>query len=125
MAKGAFRFVNRLLRLVLSLFLCWLGMHLKLRACKHEFFSRWSIRFAVVDLDKSDHYPQNFVCGLPSLKGSLLNKTAEYPFLQFFGKRSSEVARALLTDALTGEGDLEVKVEIERRLKLLEIKTRG
>jgi hypothetical protein len=100
-------------------------MHLKLRATKHKFHSRWRIRFAVVDLDKSDQYPENFFCGLPSLKESLLKKTAEYPFLQFFGKRSSEVAKALLTDALTEEDDLEVTAEIERRLKLLETKTRG
>ena len=98
-------------------------MHLKLRATKHKFHSRWRIRFAVVDLDKSDHYPENFVFGLPALNRALLNKTAKYPFLQFFGKGSSEVAKALLTDALTGEGDLEVTAEIERRLKLLETKT--
>jgi hypothetical protein len=100
-------------------------MDLKLRATKHKFHSRWIIRFAVVDLDKSDHYPQNFVCGLPALNVALLNKTAEYPFLQFFGKRSSELAKALLTDALAEEGDLEVTAEVERRLKLLETKTRG
>jgi hypothetical protein len=100
-------------------------MDLRLRATKHKFHSRWRIRFAVVDLDKSDHYPENFVCGLPSLKGSMLKKTAEYPFLQFFGNRSSEVAKALLTDALTEEGDLEVTAELERRLKLLETKPRG
>ena len=96
-------------------------MHLELRACKREFPSRWRIRFAVVDLDKSDNYPQNFVCGLPALTETMLKRTAEYLFLQFFGKRSSEVAKALLTDALRDETDLEVKVEIERRLKLLEI----
>jgi hypothetical protein len=45
--------------------------------------------------------------------------------LQFFGQRSSEVARALLIEALNEETDLEVIVEIERRLKLLEAKTRG
>jgi len=100
-------------------------MHLKLRATKHKFHSRSGIHFAVVDLDKSDHYPENFVCGLPSLKESLLKKTAEYPFLRFFGKTSSEVAKALLTDALTEEDDLEVTAEIERRLKLLETKTRS
>jgi hypothetical protein len=82
-------------------------MHLKLRATKHKFHSKWEIHFAVVDLDKSGHYPENFVCGLPSLKESLLKKTAAYPFLQFFGKTSSEVAKALLTDALTEQDDLD------------------
>ncbi len=104
---------------------CWARMNLKLRATKHKFHSRWAIHFAVVDLDKTDHYPENFVCGLPALRESLLKKTAEYPFLQFFGRTSSEIARALLGDALTEEGDLEVIAEIRRRLKLLETKTRG
>jgi len=100
-------------------------MHLKLRPCKPKSPSRRRIHFAVIDLDKSDHYPENFVCGLPALKDSLLRRTAEYPFLQFFGNRSSDLARQLLTDALREETDSEVKTEIERRLKLLEIKTRG
>jgi len=100
-------------------------MHLKLRPCKPKSSSRRRIHFAVIDLDKSDHYPENFVCGLPALKEGLLKRTAEYPFLQFFGKRSSDVAEKLLTDALKEETDSEVKTEIERRLKLLEIKTRG
>ena len=100
-------------------------MQLKLRASKSKFPYGWKIRFAVIDLDRSNHYPQNFVCGLPALNVALLNRTAEYPFLQFFGKRSSEVAKALLTDAFSEETDLEVKGEIKRRLKLLETKTRG
>jgi hypothetical protein len=100
-------------------------MRLKLRPCKPKSPSRRRIHFAVIDLDKSNHYPENFICGLPALKESLLKRTAEYPFLQLFGKTSSEVARSLLADALTEEGDLEVVAEIERRLKLLETKTRG
>ena len=100
-------------------------MHLKLRTSKTKFPYGWKIRFAVVDLDKSSQYPQNFICGLPALNVALLHKTAEYPFLQFFGKRSSEVAKALLANALMEETDLTVKIEIERRLKLLATKTRG
>ena len=125
-SERLFQVWNRLLRLVSSLCYCvWVGMHLKLRTSKTKFPYGWKIRFAVVDIDKSDHYPQNFICGLPALNVALLHKTAEYPFLQFFGQRSSEVARALLKEALNEETDLEVIVEIERRLKLLEAKTRG
>jgi hypothetical protein len=43
-------------------------------------------------------------------------------FLQVFGDKSVEQARALLTGALETESDSEVKAEIERRLKLLEAK---
>ena len=43
-------------------------------------------------------------------------------FLQVFGDKSLEQAKALLTEALETEDDSEVKAEIERRLKLLEPK---
>jgi len=43
-------------------------------------------------------------------------------FLQLFGDKSLEQAKALLKDAWEHEDDSEVKAEIERRLKLLEPK---
>ena len=75
-------------------------------------------RFAVVDLDKSNSYPSNFVCNLPmQISGKGKTQSA---FLQVFGDRSIEQARALLTGALKTEEEPEVKAEIEKRLKMLE-----
>lgn len=78
-------------------------------------------RFAVLDLDKPRDYPANFVCILPttvSNKGKPSNV-----FFQIFGKESLEQAKLLLTEALKSENEAEVKVEIERRLTLLEPKS--
>lgn len=77
-------------------------------------------RFAVVDLDKPNGYPLNFVCMLPasfSGKGK-----ANSVFMQIFGDKSLEQAKALLNRALKRECDSEVKTEIERRLNQLEPK---
>jgi hypothetical protein len=76
------------------------------------------MRFAVVDLNKSKSYPENFVSMLPmriDSDGKLPNA-----FTKFFGNKSLETAQRLLTDALKNEGDSEIKVEIARRLNLLE-----
>lgn len=81
---------------------------------------RKSFRFAVVDFNKSQSYPSNFVCILPVQLGA--GKTDSI-FLQVFGDRSLKQAKELLTGALETEADSEVKVEIERRLKLLDAKT--
>jgi hypothetical protein len=43
-------------------------------------------------------------------------------FAKVFGNHSSELAKRLLTEALETENDLEIKAEIEKRLKLLEPK---
>jgi uncharacterized protein YceH (UPF0502 family) len=77
-------------------------------------------RFAVVDSDKSDSYPSNFVCMLPmQISGKA---RMESIFMQVFGDKSAEQARALLNKALETEEEAEVKAEIEKRLKLLEAK---
>ena len=78
-------------------------------------------RFAVLDLDRSVDYPANFVCVLPtaiSNEGKVNNV-----FFQIFGKESLEQAKLLLTEALKSENEAEVKVEIARRLTLLEHKS--
>ena len=75
-------------------------------------------RFAVVDLEKSDYYPVNFVCMLPTRFGSDGNGSSV--FVKVFGDKSLEQARALLTKALKTEEEPEVKAEIEKRLKMLE-----
>jgi len=78
-----------------------------------------SFRFAVVDFSKSKGYPSNFVCMLPLQLGATKSNSI---FLQVFGDQSLEQAKALLKDALERENDSDVKAEIQRRLKLLELK---
>ena len=99
-------------------------MKLSLLVCRIETEEDYSMtkrfRFAVVDSDKSNSYPLNFVCMLPTKlnsKGKGLSV-----FVKVFGDKSLEQARALLTGALLTEDDSEVKAEIERRLKLLDAK---
>ena len=77
-------------------------------------------RFAVLDLDRPRDYPANFVCNLPSMVSN--EGKANNVFFKVFGKESVEQAKLLLTEALKSENEAEVKVEIERRLTLLEPK---
>jgi hypothetical protein len=77
-------------------------------------------RFAVLDLDKSFDYPANFVCLLPTMVSN--EGKSNNVFFKVFGNKSVEQAKLLLTEALKNEGEPEVKVEIERRLTLLEPK---
>src|SRR3989337_3379414 len=113
------------IRLTCSLSLqALIRMKLSLLVCRIEAEEDYSVtkrfRFAVVDLDKSNSYPSNFVCMLPTH----INDKGKNPniFFQVFGERSVEQARALLGKALETEDDSEVKTEIERRLILLESK---
>lgn len=97
--------------------------------CKLQVFRRDQIdsnsaktyRFAVLDFSKSKEYPANFVCMLPVKvdqgKGKSLNV-----FGELFGEKSIDFAIGLLNDALKTESDLDVKTEIERRLKLIDPK---
>jgi len=80
----------------------------------------YHIRFAIVDLDKSQEYPSNFVCMLPQQVSA--NSKQHSVFAKVFGNHSSELAKRLLTEALETENDSEIKAEIEKRLKLLEPK---
>jgi hypothetical protein len=78
----------------------------------------WRFRFAVVDSDISKSYPANFVCMLPTqISGKA---RMESIFMKVFGDKSTEQAKALLNKALKTEEDSEVKVEIGKRLKMLE-----
>jgi hypothetical protein len=99
-------------------------MNVRLQIFKQDDVNDYSLgrrfRFAIVDLDKSQSYPSNFVCMLPAqISGEGKPHSI---FLQVFGDKSIEQAKALLTGALETEDDSEVKAEIERRLKLLEPK---
>ena len=97
-------------------------MKLSLRVCRIETEEDYSVtkrfRFAVVDSDKANSYPSNFVCMLPTHMND--KGKSKSVFLQVFGDRSIEQARALLTGALETEEESEVKAEIEKRLKMLE-----
>jgi uncharacterized protein YceH (UPF0502 family) len=98
-------------------------MKLSLYVCRFDHVKDYSVtqrfRFAVVDLDKSKGYPSNFVCMLPM---QISGKTRlESTFMQVFGDKSIEQARALLAEALETEKEPEVKAEIEKRLKKLEL----
>mgnify|MGYP001030022520 CR=1 FL=1 len=80
----------------------------------------YHIRFAIVDLDKSQEYPSNFVCMLPQRISE--NSKQNSAFARTFGNHSSELAKRLLTEALETEADSEIKAEIEKRLRRLEPK---
>lgn len=77
-------------------------------------------RFAVVDADKSKTYPSNFLCMLPSQISA--DQKKNNVFSKMFGDKSEEQAKTLLTHALAAENDLDIRNEIERRLKLLDPK---
>ena len=76
------------------------------------------LRFAVVDLNKSKSYPENFVSMLPMR----IDSDGKLPsaFTKFFGNKSLKIARGLLTESLKKEHGSEIKGEISRRLNLLE-----
>ena len=76
--------------------------------------NREEIVFTVIDLDKGDTYPKNFVCILPKIFEKGENSSN---FQKIYGKASQQIATKLLNNALTCERDPEVKVEIEKRLK--------
>ena len=99
-------------------------LRLCLRIAKQKFRKRdtsnGSFRFAVLDLDKAETYPLNYVCTLPKkLDADARNESV---FMKTFGEKGYKLARNLLRKSLTQESSSEVKREIERRLKLLEPK---
>ena len=97
-------------------------MNFKLKILRRDYInnpSAWNhLRFAVVDLNKSRSYPENFVSMLPMRIDS--DGTTASVFTKFFGNESLATARGLLTEALKTEGDSEIKAEITRRLNLLD-----
>jgi hypothetical protein len=97
------------------------AMDLKLHIIKREDLEDYSLRhrfcFSVIDVSKSKSYPSNYVCMLPA---QIRKNKNENIFQKLFGDKSIEQAKILLTDALKTVDDSEVRVELERRLKLLE-----
>ena len=79
-------------------------------------------RFAIVDSDKPGGYPGNFICLLPS-RVTEVGKSNSV-FLTLYGNKGMEQARLLLTEALKKEKNVEIENEIERRLELLDSKSR-
>jgi hypothetical protein len=99
-------------------------MNLKLYILKRDdardYTLRTYIRFAVIDLDRSKKYPENFVCVLPQQLSSIVGQSSV--FANLFGGKSLELAKKLLSDALKTEDDTEIKAEIEKRLKTFQPK---
>ena len=85
-----------------------------------DYSLRSYIRFAVVDLDRSRKYPENFVCIWPQQISSIVGQSSV--FNKVFGANSLELAKRLLTEALKTEDDSDIKSEIKRRLQTLEPK---
>lgn len=99
-------------------------MDCELQAFRFDISSRNagpSYRFAVVDYSKAQQYPANFVCMLP-LKIELGKGKPLNTFGVLFGEKSTDVALELLNKALLHEKDSEIKMAIEKRIKLLDPK---
>ena len=96
-------------------------MNLKLRITKQyssdSYIKPKHIRMSIIDLDKSQNYPVNFVCNLP--KTIKVNERQPSNFSKSFGDDKMEVARNLLNDALKTEDDPDIVADIEARLKIL------
>ncbi len=76
--------------------------------------------FAVIDLDKSKQYPQNFVSVLPKKIDAIVKPSNK--FEELYGNQSLEMANQLLETALKSRPDAETTKAIMVRLKLLEPK---
>jgi len=104
---------------VLNLGNCWwgyLGLKLKLYAVKTgKPRVENEIHLVVVDLDRSKHYPLNFVCVLPRYLRLLEKRSSS--FAKIFGEKSVVTAKKLLSDAKRKEDDPEIKRVIDKRIK--------
>ena len=74
--------------------------------------------FAVIDLDKSEQYPQNFVSVLPKNINAVVKPSNVFEGL--FGNKSLELANQLLKKALGSRPDSETAKAIRERLSLLD-----
>jgi hypothetical protein len=95
-------------------------MNLKLYIIKNGSQQINRIQLVVVDLDKSKHYPLNFVCVLPRYFRILEKRSSK--FAKLFGEKSLSMAKKLLVDARGNEDDPEIKTVINKRLKDLDLK---
>ena len=95
-------------------------MNLKLYAIKNGAQKIDRIQLVVVDLDKSKHYPLNFVCVLPRYFRILEKRSSK--FAKLFGEKSLCTAKKLLVDAFRNEDDPEIKTVINKRIKDIDSK---
>ncbi len=84
----------------------------------HNTITKTKYLFAVIDLDRSKQYPQNFVSVLP--KSIKVKAKPSNIFEGLFGKDSLEMANQLLKKALRTRPDSETTKAIRERLKLLD-----
>jgi hypothetical protein len=78
------------------------------------------IQLVVVDLDKSNQYPLNFVCVLPRYFRMLEKRSSK--FAKTFGPKSITLAKRLLVEADKKEEDPQIKKVINKRIKDLDTK---
>jgi predicted alternative tryptophan synthase beta-subunit len=82
-----------------------------------DYTLRKSIRFAIIDSDTHKGYPSNFICMLPQHVN--MNSEDTSVFAKTFGECRLDLAKKLLTEALQTENDMEIRKEIQERLKML------
>ncbi len=97
-------------------------MNLQLRITKKEYAyhnnrTRNKHLFAVIDLDESKQYPQNFVSMLPLHIRAIVKPSNVFEGL--FGNKSLEIANRLLHKALESRPDSETARAIRERIELL------
>jgi len=97
-------------------------MNLKLYAVKNTSAKQPNerIQLVVVDLDKSKHYPLNFVCVLPRYFRILERRSSK--FAKLFGPKTLPTARTLLEEAVRIEEDPEIREHIKKRIKDIDAK---
>ena len=83
----------------------------------HNTITKTKHLFAVIDLDKSKQYPQNFVSVLPRNINAIVKPANT--FERIFGNQSLEMAIQLLEKALRTRPNSETTQAIIERLKLL------
>jgi hypothetical protein len=95
-------------------------LDLKIYAIKNGTQRINRVQLVVVDLDKSKHYPLNFVCVLPRYFRILEKRSSK--FAKLFGEKSLCTAKKLLVDAGHSEDDPEIKTVINKRIKDIDSK---
>ena len=97
-------------------------MNLQLLITKKEYayhnnITRTKHLFAVIDLDESKQYPQNFVSMLPLHIKAIVKPSNVFEGL--FGNMSLEIANRLLHKALESRPDSETTRAIRERIEML------
>ncbi len=96
-----------------------LELHVSRKNSIRHFERSESLIFAIIDLDKSRSYPENFVCVLPHLHPTGKSDSA---FYRIFGDQNLPLAKKLLNHALKTEDSPEIKTELQKRIDILDPK---